>query len=67
MNLTKTQKRMITEQDSHGVHLDPEYDEPCECGPHNIETEFELGYSDTGIYHHRCTCCKSHFVTYTEG
>lgn len=40
---------------------------PCECGPENISTTSERGYSDFVTYRHRCRECGNEFETYIEG
>lgn len=40
---------------------------PCTCGVSFIRTTKERGFSDSLIFHHRCTECGARFSTWIEG
>lgn len=66
MSLTDAQAETVNGLDSKGLHLEPG-DEPCECGPEQVVTYSERGYSDSMVYTHNCGECGRRFQTYTEG
>jgi len=58
-------QRATVEGISTGIHWNT--GDPCECGPDPISTRTERAYSDSLIFHHRCTDCGATFSTWIEG